>query len=178
MLIWVALRYTKHNGLKDIAVHLEPYDEVNYTSTTGISTGGASKGDRLLGKISPTFASSPLNRLIDALRDAFSARYDKKEYSAEDIKEARDFVAGYGANLKPKLLPGPYVYGARMDSLKEPNWLVKVFNEHLESDDWPSDDKAKANSLVLDTHSAQKRTSQQATLEERAQGSNSKRKLG
>ena len=176
MLIWVALRYTKHNGLKDIAVHLEPYDEVNYTLTTRIPTGGAGKGSRLSDELFPTFACDPLDQLIDALRDAFSARYDKKQYSAEDIKEARDYVAGL--KVRADFLPPQYVYGARMDSLKEPKWLVEVFNEHLKSNDWPSDDKANANSLVLATHSAQKRTSQQATLEERAQGSNSKRKLG
>ena len=176
MLIWVALRYTKHNGLKDIDVHLKPYDEVNYTSTTGISTGGASKGDRLLGKFSPKFACDPLDQLINALRKTFSARYDDDEYSAEQIKVARDYVAGL--KVPADFLPPQYIYGARMDSLKEPKWLVEVFNEHLKLNDWPSDDKANANSLVLATHSAQKRTSQQATLEERAQGSNSKRKLG
>ena len=176
MLIWVALRYAKHNGLQDIAVHLEPYDEVHHTSTTGISTGGRSKGALLSDKLFPKFASDPLNRLIHALRKTFSARYDDNEYSAEQIKRARDYVTG--ANLDADLLPAPYVYGARMDSLKEPNWLIKVFNEHLESNDWPSNDKAKANSLVPATRSSKKRTSQQATLEERAQGSNSKQKLG
>jgi hypothetical protein len=114
----------------------------------------------------PTFASDLLNRLIDVLRKTFSAHYNDNNYSAEDIKEARDFVAGYGNKLKPKLLPGPYVYGAHMDSLKEPNWLVEVFNEHLKSNDWPSNDKAKVNFLVPATCSSKKRTSQQATLEE------------
>ena len=178
MLIWVALRYTKHNRLKDIAFHLKPYDEVNYTWTTGISTGGASKGTHLLGKFSPKFASNPLNQFIDALRKTFSACYNNNKYSAEVIKEARDFVAGYGTKLKANFLPVPYVYGACMDSLKEPNWLIEVFNEHLESNDWPSNDKAKANSLVPATHSLQKPTSQQATLKEHAQDFNSKRKLG
>ena len=124
----------------------------------------------------PIFASDLLDRLIDALRDAFSARYGKKGYSGEQINRARDFVAGTKLDLH--LFPPPYVSGARMDSLKEPNWLVGVFNEHLESNDWPSNDKAKANSLVSVTHSSQKRTSQQATLDDRAQGPNSKQKLG
>ena len=117
-----------------------------------------------------------MDRLIDALRDAFSARYGKKEYSGKQINRARDFVAR--AKLDLDLFPPPYVYGARMDSFKEPNWLVGVFNDHLESNDWPSNDKAKANSLVSVAHSSQKRTSQQATLENRAQGPNSKQKLG
>ena len=177
MLLWVALCYTKHNGIQEIDFHLKPYDEVDYISTTGIPMGGANKGDCLSTTWFPKFESDPLDRLIDALRQAFSARYGGK-YSAERMKEVRDFVALQGIDLDPNLLPVAFVYGARLDSLKEPNWLVEVFNEHLKANDWLYNDKAKANLLVSTTVSSQKRTSQQAALEERAIGSITKRKLG
>ena len=71
---------------------------------------------------------------------------------------------------------GAYFYGSGLESLMKPNWLVQVFNKHLESDDWPLYDKAIANDLTSSTSSAPKRTSTQAALEDRALGSNSKRR--
>ena len=126
----------------------------------------------------PKFDSDPLDRLIVALRDAFSARYGET-YSAEQIKEARDFVAVQGNPLTPEFIPHvlAYVYGDRIDSLKKPDWLVELFNKHLEMNDWPNNDKATANLLISPTVSSQKRTSQQANLEDHALGSISKRKL-
>ena len=164
--------------MEDICSHLKPYDEVDQISTTGTSVGGANKGLRLLSPIFPKFDSDPLDRLIVALRDAFSARYGKN-YSAEQIKEARDFVAVHGNALTPEFFPHAfaYVYGETLDSLKKPGWLVEVFNKHLEMDDWPHYDNAKANLLGSPTVSSQKRTSDQAILEDRALGSISKRKL-
>ena len=72
--------------------------------------------------------------------------------------------------------PLPYIYGSHMEALKKPNWLVEVFNNHLESDDWPLYDKAVANDLTLSTSSVHKRTSIQAKLEDRPSGFNSKRR--
>ena len=103
---------------RPLTVHLEPYDEVNYTSTTSIYMGGVGKGAHFFNIFFPTFACDPLDQLVNALRTTFSARYNNNKYSAEDIKEARDFAAAYGDKLKANLLPGPYVYGARMDSVR------------------------------------------------------------
>ena len=41
-----------------------------------------------------------------------------------------------------------------MESLVKPNWLVEVFNKHLDSDDWPSYDNAVANDLTSGKDSA------------------------
>jgi len=152
--------------------HLAPYDEMHRHSD--IDTGGASKGDRLSSQLFPTFTSDPLNRLLSELRNYFSARYGQK-YSEEEIQDTKSYVNEFKIT-NPKYFPPAYLYASRMEALETPNWLVELFNEHLKSNDWPLDDEAKANPLTSSTVSAKKRTSTQATLDDRVLGSNSKRR--
>jgi hypothetical protein len=179
VLTWLALRYTKHDDVKNLSSYLKIYDEVDPHQSESDATGGRAKGDNFSSQLFPTFASDPLNRLLIVVRKTFSARYGKT-YSDEEIKKVRDHVAHAESypGLDPALffdLP-QYVYGCHMEALEKPNWLVDVFNEHLKSDDWPLSDKANANPLISSTGSAQKRASAQAALEDRALGSNSKRR--
>lgn len=175
MLTWLALRYTKHDELANLNSYLAIYDEVDCCQSESIATGGRAKGDNFNSEVFPTFASDPLNRLLTQVRETFSFRYTTKKYSDEEVQGVREYVAAgkydpiYG-------YPPPYIYGSHMEALRKPNWLVEVFNNHLESDDWPLHDMAVANDLTLSTGSARKRTSIQAKLEERPLGSNSKRR--
>ena len=159
--------------------YLAPYDEVDDPRSKGINTGGRAKGNQFFGPL-PTFNSDPPNRLLAEVREHFSARYVVRTYSDEEIKKARDRVAL--AELYPGLDPTifydqpQYVYGCRMEALKTPNWLVKVFNEHLKSNDWPSYDEAVANALTSITDSVNKRKQVQVKLEERVSSSGSKRR--
>jgi hypothetical protein len=180
VLTWVALRYTKHNKLAKLSSYLKIYDEVDCDESDGLATGGQSKGDNFSNsKTFPTFASDPLNRLLIVARKTFSARYGEA-YPDDETQQAKDDVAEAEANpamdaAKYRRL-APYIYISRLEALKKPNWLVEVFNEHLESDDWPAYDKAVANDLTSGTDSAHKRNQDKAKLEDRVSSSNSKRR--
>ena len=176
MLTWLALRYTKHDRLDNLSSYLAIYDEVDHRESKGLATGGIQKGDQFSSKVFPKFTSSPLNRLLAVVRKHFYARYGE-EYTDDEVRVANDFMASRTpVDPNNAHLVNAYFYGSRMESLKKPNWLVEVFNEHLKSDDWPLDDKAAANALTPGTGSAQKRKSAQAKLDERPLGSNSKRR--
>jgi len=176
VLTWLALRYTKHDRLDNLSSYLAIYDEVDRRESKGLATGGIQKGDQFSSKVFPKFTSGPLNRLLAVIRKHFYARYGE-EYTTDEVQEAIDFMASRTpVDPSNAHLVNAYFYGCRMESLKEPNWLVEVFSEHLKSDDWPLDDKAKANPLTSSMGSAHKRTSTQAALEDRALGSNSKRR--
>ena len=177
MLTWLALRYTKHDDLKNINAHLKIYDEVDPRQSESIATGGRAKGDNFCSEVFPTFPSDPLNRLLTEVRATFAFRYQFKKYSPDEIQKAIDFMASR-TPVDPSIAHhlGAYFYGSGLESLKKPNWLIEVFNKHLESHDWPLYDKAVANDLTSSTGSAPKRTSTQAALEDRALGSNSKRR--
>ena len=178
LLTWLALRYTKHDELDDLNTYLTMYDEVDRRKSKGIATGGRAKGNLFFGQL-PTFASDPLNRLIE-VRRTFSARYGET-YPDDVTQQAKDLVAQAEAN--PAMDPtmyyqlAPYIYISRLEALRKRNWLVEVFNKHLESDDWPTCDKAVANDITSGTYSAYKRNQDQAKLEDRVSNSNSKRRL-
>ena len=180
MLTWLALRYTQHNKLAKLSSYLKIYDEVDCYESDGLATGGESKGDNFSNsKTFPTFASDPLNRLLIVVRKTFSARYGET-YTDDEIQEAKDLVAQAEAN--PAMNPAiyyrlaPYMYVSRLEALKKPNWLVEVFNKHLESDDWPAYDKAVANDITSVIDSVHKRNQDKAKLEDRVSSSNSKRR--
>jgi hypothetical protein len=178
VLTWLALRYTKHDELDNLHPYLTIYDEVDRRQSKGIATGGRAKGNQFADKL-PTFTSDPLNRLLSILRKTFSARYGET-YPDDETQEAKDLVAQAEAN--PAMNPSiyyrlaPYIYVSRMESLVKPNWLVEVFNKHLDSDDWPSYDNAVANDLTSGTDSANKRKQAQVKLEDRVSSANSKRR--
>lgn len=178
MLTWLALRYTKHDQLENLNAYLTIYDEVDRRKSKGIATGGRAKGTQFFDEL-PTFTSEPLNRLLIVVRKTFSARYGET-YQDDEIQEAKDLVAQAEAN--PAMNPAiyyrlaPYMYVSRLEALKKPNWLVEVFNKHLESDDWPACDKAVANDITSVTDSAHKRNQDQVKLEDRVSSSNSKRR--
>ena len=180
MLTWLALRYTKHDELDNLNAYLTIYDEVDRRKSKGIATGGRAKGDNFSSEVFPTFASDPLNRLLTEVRETFSFRYPKKKHTPGEIQWAKDLVAK--AESDPAMDPNvyrqlaPYIYGTNLQALVKPNWIVEVFNKHLESDDWPSYDKAVANDLTPGTDSAQKRNQDQAKIEDRVSSSNSKRR--
>jgi len=178
VLTWLALRYTKHDELDNLKSYLAPYDEVDDRQSKAIDTGGRAKGNQFFDKL-PTFTSDPLNRLLAVVREHFSARYGKT-YPDDEIQQAKDLVAQAEAN--PAMNPSiyhrlvEYIYISRMESLVKPNWLVEVFNEHLDSNDWPLYDKAVANGLTSSTDSANKRKQEQVKLEERVSSTGSKRR--
>ena len=176
LLTWLALRYTKHDELDDLNTYLTMYDEVDRRKSKGIATGGRAKGNLFFGQL-PTFASDPLNQLLIEVRETFSARYGET-YPDDVTQKAKDLVARAEANPVMDLtMWGPYIYISRLEALKKPNWLVEVFNKHLESDDWPACDKAVANDITSGTDSAYKRNQDQAKLEDRVSNFNSKRRL-
>jgi len=150
MLTLLALRHINHHKLDHVvSAYLSVYNQIDHQLSDGIITGGLYKGDRFASSMFPTFASDPLNRIFSALRKTFSARYVKIEmYSSEKIRGVQDFLAYFNIT-DPQFFPLPYLYAYRMESLEKPNWLVEVFNEHLDSEDWPSDDRALANPLPL-----------------------------
>jgi hypothetical protein len=178
VLTWLALRYTKHDDLEHLNDHLTIYDEVDHRQSESIATGGRAKGDNFSSEVFPTFASDPLDRLLTEVREIFAFRYQRKKHSPGEIQQAMDFMAfmasGRPFDSSKVHLVGAYFYGSGMESLKKPNWLIEVFNKHLDSDDWPLDDKAVANDITPGTSSALKRKSTQAKLVERPLGSNSK----
>jgi hypothetical protein len=180
VLTWLALRYTKHNKLAKLSSYLAIYDQVDPRESKGVDTGGIEKGNEFSSRVFPKFTSGPLNRLLAVVRKHFSARYGE-EYTTDEVQEAMDFMASMasGRPVDPSKahLVGAYFYASRMESLNTPNWLVEVFNEHLKSDDWPSDDRAVANDITPGTSSSLKRKSDQIKLVERPLGSNTKRKL-
>ena len=176
VLTWLALRYTKHDKRDNLNTYLTMYDEVDRRKSKGIATGGRAKGNQFFGQL-PTFASDPLNQLLIEVRRTFSARYGET-YPDDVTQKAKDLVAQAEANPVMVLtMWGPYIYISRLEALKKPNWLVEVFNKHLESDDWPACDKAVANDITSGTDSAYKRNQDQAKLEDRVSNFNSKRRL-
>ena len=154
VLTLLALRHINHHELDHVASsYLSVYNQIDHRLSKNIATGGRYKGAQFVSSMFPTFISDPLNRIFRVLNTTFSARYTKA-YSDEAIKETRDFVAK--AERVPAMDPtimyyyyqlAPYIYGSRLEALVKPKWLIEVFNEHLESDDWPSYDKAAANPL-------------------------------
>ena len=153
VLTLLALRHVNHDELDHIASYLSVYNQFYHCLSDGIVTGGLYKGDRFASSMFPTFTSDPLNRIFSVLNKTFSARYTEA-YSDEAIKQARDVVAQAERNpaMDPTIMYyyyqlAPYIYGSRLEALVKPKWLVEVLNEHLESDDWPSCDKAAVNSL-------------------------------
>jgi hypothetical protein len=156
VLTLLALRHINHHELDQVASYLAIYNQVYYRLSGGIqvATGGLHKGDQFASSMFPTFTSDPLNRLLSVLSETFSARYTKA-YSDEAIKKSINFmVSRTPVDLtNAHRVVGAYFYGSRMESLKKPNWLVEVFNEHLESYDWPSDDKASDEPSSLLTNS-------------------------
>jgi hypothetical protein len=181
VLTWLALRYTKHDRLDNLSSYLAVYDEVDRRESKGIDTGGINKGNEFFSRVFPKFTSDPLNRLLTQVRETFSFRYQIKQHSPGEIQQAMDFMASMasGRPVDPSKahLVGAYFYASGMESLKKPNWLIEVFNKHLESDDWPLDDKAVANDITAGTSSSLKRKSDQIILVERPLGSNTKRRL-
>lgn len=167
VLTWLVLRYTKHDKLAKLSSYLAIYDEVDLYESEVIATGGLRKGDNFSGKAFPTFISDPLNRLLTEVRETFSFRYQSRQYSPGEVQQAIDFMTSRTPiNPSNAHLVGAYFYGSGMESLKRPNWLVEVFNKHLESDDWPSYDKAVANDLTSDTYSTQKQNQDRAKPED------------
>ena len=154
VLMLLALRYINHHELdRVVSAYLSVYNQIDHQLSDGIITGGLYKGDRFASSMFPTFTSDPLNRIFSVLNKTFSARYTEA-YSEETIKQARDVVAQAERNpaMDPTIMYyyyqlAPYIYGSRLEALLKPKWLVEVLNEHLESDDWPSCDKAAVNSL-------------------------------
>jgi len=159
--------------LAKLSSYLAIYDEVDRYESEGIAAGGLNKGNNFSSKAFPTFTSDPLNRLLTEVRETFSFRYQSKQHSPSEVQQAIGFMTSRTpVDPSNAHLVGAYFYGSRMESLKKPNWLVEVFNKHLESDDWPSYDKAVPNDLTSGTYSAQKRNQDRA---KRVSSSNSKR---
>ena len=148
VLTLLALCYSNHDELNNLASYLGVYNEVDHRLSKDIITGGLRKGGQLGSAMFPTFTSDPLNRLLGVLGENFSARYGKS-YSDDMIKKGKD-ILGSPASVDPTNLRliGAYLYGSKMEVLEKPNWLVEAFNEHLNSDDWPLGDNAKANPLT------------------------------
>jgi len=150
VLTWIALRYTKHDRLDNLRSDLAIFDELGGNN---FITGGMMKGNDFASQVFPTFTSAPLNRILSALRETFSARYGRA-YSAEEIKKVNDFVAR--AELDPAMDASIFyelltrTYGSRMEALGRPKWLMEILDKHLKSDDWPSDDKAVANPIPVE----------------------------
>ena len=90
------------------------------------------------------------------------------------VQEAKDLVAQAKAN--PTMNPSiyyciaPYIYVSHMEFLVKPNWLVEVFNKHLNLDDWPSYDNTVTNDLTLGTDLEQS----QVKLEDQVSSTNLK----
>jgi hypothetical protein len=147
VLTLLALCYSNHDEL-NLASYLAVYNQVDHRLSKDIITGGLRKGDQLGSAMFSTFTSDPLNRLLDVLGETFSVRYGKS-YSDDAIKKGKD-ILGSPASVDPTYLHliGAYLYGSKMEVLEKPNWLVEVFNEQLNSHDWPSGDNAKANTLT------------------------------
>jgi hypothetical protein len=168
VLTLLALCYSNHDEFDNLASYLAVYNQVDHRLSKDIVTGGLHKGGQFASAMFPTFTSDPLNRLLTQVRESFSFRYANKKYSNEEVREVKEYVAGgkydpiYG-------YPPSYIYGSHMEAIKKPNWLVEVFNNYLELDNWPSYDKAVANNLISST-------STQGKLEDRVSGSSSKRR--
>lgn len=150
------LCYSNHDELSSLASYLAIYDQVDHRLSKDVATGGLHKGDQFASAMFPIFTQ---NRLLFSLRKTFSVHYGET-YPDDEIQEAKDLMAQAEAN--PAMNPtiyywlAPYIYVSRMEALKKPNWLVEVFNRHLESDDWPSYDKAAMNPLTWSQNSMPK----------------------
>jgi hypothetical protein len=171
VLTLLALCYNNNDELNDLnlsSTYLQIYDEVDPRQSESIATGGRAKGDNFSSEVFPTFLSGPLNRFLTEVRETFSSRYQRKKHSSGEIQLTKDLVTQAESNpvMDPHIYRqlAPYIYGTNLEALMKPNWLVEVFNKHLESDDWPLYDKAAAKDPTSTRGSAHKRTSTQAAL--------------
>jgi len=162
VLVWVLLRYSKHNLSSDrLARLLHIFDESDWFDDA--VEGGMGKQNVIRDQVLSNmvqFSDHPvLNQLLRYLSDIFSVRY-REQPSAQDIKNyevlAQD-IKDYEVLVSDlKGLPAPGSSRALRDhpvhrhtetvaALSESRWLVQALRESTSKDGWPTDDRAVAN---------------------------------
>jgi hypothetical protein len=148
VLLWTALRYTKHSQLvDDISVpdFLAAFDEARPDGSGGF-TGGSLKRSFLRGNGELHFDNRPqLDALAGHLCRAIGARY-----TAKPGPEAPAALAEYHNNS--------------LQLLRTENWFVDIMQKFLNSDGWPSDDKAEPQETIVEATTSNKRGFDQASI--------------
>ncbi|KAF8176471.1 hypothetical protein BJ912DRAFT_1146841 [Pholiota molesta] len=157
VLLWTALRYTKHIDLGDIKGSntkdlLAAFDEVRPDDNEQ-NRGGSSKYVFLGSQTKLRFDGRPqLDDLFSYLRQAFLLRY-------QTVPVVRD--------QDPFLLEVLRRHNAALENLRKENWLVSVIQEYLAMEGWPSDDKAEPQETVIQVTTSHKRGLDQEKINDR-----------
>ena len=185
LLNWLALRFTKHDRIHELPHYLLQFDEC-FKLEGSAEKGGELKQKRLTWPLPIAFKSCPqLNPLLEELRKAFAVRYheppeqadhDALEQINNEIRASEKHIQEAGGS--PEILSlrlalrnshittrnslYAFVYPKKIELLSEKGWLVGVLRRHLELDDWPKNDAAKAN--FIGTGPPKKRNWEQSQL--------------
>jgi hypothetical protein len=142
VLTWTALKYSRHDLLKDFKFILDIYEEV-YT-VDGRSEGGRLKRDMLTQSFPVKFSNSRLNALIQEIRNVLAVRY--KEALTDVLIEVYNRMLK--ANPEDAIHNPVHTIMEAKQRISRPSWLVETFRRHLGFDDWPEDDKAEKNPMM------------------------------
>jgi hypothetical protein len=150
VLLWTALRYTKHaEELKNtvtVKQLLEAFDEASPDGSGGVM-GGVLKTKFLSTNSELRFEGRP-------------------QFEALILKLCRAFGFRYAVQLFPE---DTERFRKGREILRSENWLVDMLRHFLDADGWPSDDKAEPQETVIEATTSHKRELDQKIISDRAE---------
>ncbi|KAF8872107.1 hypothetical protein CPB84DRAFT_1967539 [Gymnopilus junonius] len=175
VLIWTALRYSKHitrptptsgPARDDVVEFLRGFDEY-YLDASGNPKGGVAKSAFMLGKTlsrAVQFDGRPqLDILLRVLNNVFKVRYEG-EPEEEELQELKDLEAKGPSAAGSCRVTVAYKYFDRLKQLGERGWLVQTIRTHLGTTNWPQDDVADPQEILPKTGSKRKMMQDQENL--------------
>jgi hypothetical protein len=138
VILYLALRYSKHKGGHETLARLRMFDEF-ITRTTGLPTGGELKELLIIDRRPyPIKFNPPLNAII-----AGGAKFFRPRYDAVTEKEKEGYQKIKASGVDDETLNEGTMYGQHLTGLKRMQargtW-VAFLREKLKEDGWPDKD--------------------------------------